>query len=123
MNLAFLGCCALAVKDGTGPIADLPDHAFKRTIGKWEIELDGKSLQVRVSFNGWPAGVIDPNGGIIAAGEIANEDTFIEAVESDLGLPIEKFMSMAGKSKQTNDEIDELEAAESSRHRGDGAAT
>ena len=35
-----------------------------------------------VKFNGWPAGIIDPFGGCMAQGAIANEDTFIEAVEA-----------------------------------------
>jgi hypothetical protein len=33
-----------------------------------------------VQFNGWPAGILNPYGGIIAAGELANEATFIEAM-------------------------------------------
>jgi hypothetical protein len=32
-----------------------------------------------VEFNGWPAGLIDPTGGVLAAGAAANEATFIEA--------------------------------------------
>lgn len=35
-----------------------------------------------VWFNGWLAGLLDPYGGTIAAGETANEDTFIEAIEN-----------------------------------------
>lgn len=35
-----------------------------------------------VEFNGWPAGIINPFGGIIAAGSLANEDTFIAAVKA-----------------------------------------
>ena len=34
-----------------------------------------------IEYNGWPAGVINPVGGIIAAGSDANENTFIEAIE------------------------------------------
>jgi hypothetical protein len=33
-------------------------------------------------YNGWPAGCFNPTGGIIAAGEGANEQTFIEAVKA-----------------------------------------
>lgn len=33
-------------------------------------------------FNGWPAGILNPYGGTIAAGECANEDTFIAALEA-----------------------------------------
>jgi hypothetical protein len=35
-------------------------------------------------FNGWLAGFISPYGGTIACGEAANEDTFIEAVQTAL---------------------------------------
>ena len=92
MNLAFLGCCALAKKDNVGMISALPDHTFNRTVGLWEIALNGKEIQAAIKFNGWPAGIIDPQGGIIAAGDVANEDTFIAAIEADLGQPIEQFM-------------------------------
>lgn len=33
-----------------------------------------------VTFNGFPAGLIDPRGGVLAAGEAANEETFLAAV-------------------------------------------
>lgn len=33
-----------------------------------------------VEFNGWPAGIIDPGGGCIAAGTAANMETLIEAI-------------------------------------------
>lgn len=35
-----------------------------------------------VWFNGWLAGVMDPYSGIIAAGEAANEGTFIAAIRA-----------------------------------------
>lgn len=35
-----------------------------------------------VQYNGWPAGIFTPFGGIIAAGEGANEHTFIAAVRA-----------------------------------------
>lgn len=35
-----------------------------------------------IDFNGWPAGLMSPYGGTIAAGEAANEVTFIEAVNA-----------------------------------------
>ncbi len=34
-----------------------------------------------IEFNGWPAGMIDPYGGVIAAGELANEAEFIAALK------------------------------------------
>lgn len=92
MNLAFMGCVALAVKDGSKPLAELPGQTYHRTVGVWEIALCDSPIQAKLKFNGWPAGIIDPRGGIIAAGEAANEDTFIAAIETDLGQPIEAFM-------------------------------
>lgn len=60
---------------------------------QWHIEMNGhkealpnkigvpiEPYQCHIEFNGWPAGVLDPFGGVIAAGECANEDTFIEAI-------------------------------------------
>ena len=37
-----------------------------------------------VWFNGWLAGMLDPGGGVIAAGELANEDRFIKAIDKRL---------------------------------------
>ena len=60
---------------------------------QWEIAMNGHNSPIQcshgcevppfavyVQFNGWPAGVIGPSGGWIAAGEVANEDAFIAAV-------------------------------------------
>jgi hypothetical protein len=62
---------------------------------RWWIALNGHSemrlssdggeiapFTAYIKYNGWPAGVIDPRGGVIAAGECANERTFIEALEA-----------------------------------------
>ena len=62
--------------------------------GGWTIEVHAQSCQeidhlpaffVRVKWNGWPAGVITPAGGTIAGGELANEDTLVEALKEALG--------------------------------------
>lgn len=37
-----------------------------------------------IEFNGWPAGLMTPVGGTIAAGSAANEDTFITAIRARL---------------------------------------
>jgi hypothetical protein len=39
MNLAFLGCCALALKDGFGPL--LPGITFDRAVGLGKSPLAG----------------------------------------------------------------------------------
>jgi len=59
----------------------------------WHIEVNGhqKALpdadglplepcHCHIKFNGWPAGILNPRGGVIAAGEAANEETFIAAL-------------------------------------------
>ena len=92
VKLAFMGICALGIKDGIAPIPELPDRTYRRTIGKWAVELCSDDYQAKVSFNGWPAGIIGPAGGIIAAGDAANEDSFIAAIEHELGGDIEGFL-------------------------------
>lgn len=47
-------------------------------------------LSVYVEFNGWPAGYFGPGGGVIAAGDAANESNFIEALEDARARAIEK---------------------------------
>lgn len=42
---------------------------------------------VAVSWGGLPAGVIDANGGVIAAGSVANERTFREWLPSAVSCP------------------------------------
>ena len=37
-----------------------------------------------IEFNGWPAGVMNPVGGTIAAGDAANEDAFVQALRKRL---------------------------------------
>jgi hypothetical protein len=63
----------------------------------WTIRMNGHREEVggvpahtaALEYNGWPAGMSQPSGGIIAAGELANENSFIEAinrrVEKELG--------------------------------------
>jgi len=42
-------------------------------------EIDNISpFTLAISWGGFPAGILDYNGGVIAAGDAANEDTFIE---------------------------------------------
>lgn len=41
-------------------------------------------LNALVYFNGWPFGILDPFGGAMGAGEAANEDTLIAALESEI---------------------------------------
>ncbi len=42
-----------------------------------------ESFAAHACWNGWPAGIIDPDGGVLAAGELANERTLLSWLESD----------------------------------------
>lgn len=74
------------------PLPQIPG-IYKIQVGGWTIECHGHPNQVidglgpfqfRLHWNGWPAGFITPVGGLIAAGALANEDTFIEAMNHEL---------------------------------------
>ena len=52
--------------------------------GKEKVTLNGTNLDpfhFAIWFNGWPAGIGNPFGGEMAAGELANEGTFIAALK------------------------------------------
>jgi hypothetical protein len=59
----------------------------------WKLSMNGHTetieqvppFSVYVEFNGWPAGIIDPSGGCIAAGQLANLDTLLTAMRLKLG--------------------------------------
>jgi hypothetical protein len=48
---------------------------------KNSVGIDVAPFESYIEFNDWPVGMITPFGGIIAAGECANENTFIEALD------------------------------------------
>lgn len=60
--------------------------------GLWTIGVNGTSLTIlgvppyhaMLEWNGFPAGIISAQGGIVAAGEVANEDTFCAAARAYL---------------------------------------
>ena len=41
---------------------------------------------VYVEWNGWPAGILTPFGGTLAAGEAANPETFVAALAKNAGV-------------------------------------
>lgn len=84
----------LSIALGVAPINNLDGCWEHQVDSHWWIALNGhkepiktsKGVEVEpfscyVEFNGWPAGIFNPFGGGFAAGELANEDTFIEALE------------------------------------------
>jgi hypothetical protein len=91
---AFGVIAELALKLGAHPMNRHPGCWEYRVDENWVIAVNGHRderqtkagvrvmpFSCYVEFNGWPAGVIDPTGGIIAAGGLANETTFIAALK------------------------------------------
>lgn len=94
---AFMMCVELAIatltKQGYENLRTYPGILKIHPDDRWTIEghaqadkeIDGlPAFNFRLSYNGWPAGIIDAAGGIIAAGEAANEETFIKCVRERL---------------------------------------
>lgn len=93
----FILIARLAEKDGAAPINNLPG-CWERQIGDhWWVAInahgepkkcskgaDVEPFHCYVQFNGWPAGVFTPYGGVIAAGAAANEESFAAAIEAEL---------------------------------------
>jgi len=64
---------------------ELESGRWKFEIHAQDQEIDGlKMPDVRIHFNGWPAGVMGPGGGLMAAGEVANEDAMIATLKQAL---------------------------------------
>ena len=82
--------------------ADMPGIASAEA-GGWQVEVhaqddqvidDLEAFTIRVRWNGWTAGIITLAGGMTAAGELSNEDTFISALQS--GLVVSKVKPESG---------------------------
>ena len=58
------------------------EHWFIKVNGHKEPIDNIQPYEMIVWFNGWPAGVIHPDRGVIAAGTLVNEDTFIAALDA-----------------------------------------
>jgi len=97
MSEAFLAVADAFLRRDVAPIKD---KIVTETFGKWIVCVNGTRETVKAEpegtmgcnevppvhaalfYNGWLAGLISPAGGWIAAGEGANEATFIEAIRS-----------------------------------------
>ncbi len=73
--------------------APIKDKVWEHKIDDhWFIKINGHSKEMQgipafhmtIEYDGFPAGILSPFEGTIAAGTEANEDTFIEAVEKKL---------------------------------------
>lgn len=79
----------LAEKDGANPVSKFPGLWERKVNDQWEIKVNGHEEEIKgvppftcaVFYNGWPAGMLDPFGGLIAAGTEANEETFAQALQ------------------------------------------
>ena len=86
---------ALAVKDGVAPLAENVAGCWERAIDdKWWVAVNGTAMPLvcstgagvppyttYVTWLGWPAGLIDPYGGMIVAHPNANEDQLTDALQ------------------------------------------
>ena len=94
MSAAFIRICDLALELGVRAINGLPacwehqvdEHWFIAVNGHGEAQKTSNGNAVPpfncyIEFSGFPAGLITPYDGIIAAGSVANEDSFIAALE------------------------------------------
>lgn len=69
---------------------ELDEHWWLAVNGHREVTRCSRGVDVQpfsayVEFNGWPAGVFTPAGGVLAAGTLANEATLIAALRRASG--------------------------------------
>jgi len=90
---AFVRIAELAGALGVENIGTLPACWEHQVDKRWWIAVNAHKEEIKdshgatvpsfcavIEYNGWPAGIIGPGEGIIAAGSMANEDTFIAAL-------------------------------------------
>jgi hypothetical protein len=92
MSEAFILCLDLALKLARKlGRENIRDQFFELDVdAKWRIAVNAKNVvhehvppfHVLVSYNGFPAGIIGAHGGVIAAGECANEETLCAALRA-----------------------------------------
>jgi hypothetical protein len=84
----------IAIKDGASPMKKHEGCWNRKIDDNWEIWVNGhrepkpgppdvlvQPFNCYVEFNGWPAGSFSPVEGCLAAGSLANEETFAEALK------------------------------------------
>lgn len=80
----------LRKKDGIPGLSHHPGVWTRKLDDRWTLKANGHGEPIddvppysfHIEYNGWPAGVIDPNGAVFAAGTLANLDTFNAALEA-----------------------------------------
>jgi hypothetical protein len=91
---AFDVVAELALALGVRNIGSLPGLWTCDIDEHWRVSLNGHKEEIdkvppyhcAVEWNGFPAGLFSPAGGIIAAGAVANEQAFIEACKARLKM-------------------------------------
>jgi hypothetical protein len=100
VSAVFAGIVELAIAKGAQSIRDLPGCWEMQIDAEWWVAVNGHAETTPCShgaevapytayleYNGWPAGIVNPKGGIVAAGEAANEGTLLRALEAARGAP------------------------------------
>ena len=95
ISVLFERLVDLMLVRGFSNIKDLPGCAEIRIDERWQVAVNGHSEATKCSHgpeipayaayvqcNGWPAGIITPYGGVVAAGKLANEATLLEAIDA-----------------------------------------
>ena len=94
MSETFRLICELAIACGATGLAHRATCWEREIDQHWRVALNGTraplsparggppipAFSALLEFNGWPAGVVDPRGGVIAAGDCANEASVIAAL-------------------------------------------
>ena len=92
---AFLRIADLGIAVGAAPMTRFVGKCWEHQVDDtWWIAVNANKESVEcsrgamvpfgycyVECNGWPAGMFTPTGGLIASGEVANEDAFIGALD------------------------------------------
>lgn len=95
VSLVFALIAGLGNKSGASPVNKFEACWEKQVDPVWWIAMNGHRETVKcsrgadvppfhcyVEFNGWPAGLINPYDGVLAAGAVGNEDNFITALKA-----------------------------------------
>jgi len=95
VSVLFGLLCDLMLQKGFASIKDLPACAELAIDAHWWVAVNAHRDACKCSkgavvppftayfeFNGWPAGFVEPCGGFLAAGRLANEDTLAAAIKN-----------------------------------------
>ena len=94
----FEAIVEMSTRFGASNISHLPgcwEHTWEHDGGEWYVAVNGHEVVTHcsrggvvppftayVEFNGWPAGLIDPRGWMLAEGKVANLRTFMAACDA-----------------------------------------